>query len=94
MATDDSDAIEFRIGREEIVLRRRYELLSIVNDILVAVWFIVGSVLFFWDATTRLGTWMFLAGSIQLLIRPAIRLARHIHITRLSSPVPESRRDF
>lgn len=94
MTTGDSDAIEFRIGHEEVVLRRRYEILSILNDILVALWFIVGSVLFFWEATTRLGTWMFLAGSIQLLIRPAIRLSRHIHITRLNPAAPESRRDF
>ncbi|MEO9221449.1 MAG: YrhK family protein, partial [Mycobacteriaceae bacterium] len=40
--TDHS--IEFRIGHDEIVLRQRYEILSIVNDILVAVWFIVGSI--------------------------------------------------
>ncbi len=94
MARGDSEQIEFRIGREEIVLRRRYEIASIVNDILVALWFIVGSVLFFWEATTRLGTWMFLAGSIQLLIRPAIRLTRHVHITRLGSATPDSRRDY
>lgn len=94
MGTDDTDAIEFRIGHEEIVLRRRYEILSILNDILVALWFIVGSVLFFSEATTYLGTWMFLLGSIQLLIRPAIRLVRHVHITRLDSPIPDSRRDF
>lgn len=86
--------IEFRIGHDEVVLRRRYEVLSIVNDILVALWFIVGSVLFFSPTTTYAGTWLFLLGSIQLLIRPVIRLVRHVHIRRLNSPIPDSRRDF
>jgi len=38
---------ELRIGHEGLVLRKRYEILSIVNDILVAVWFVIGSILFF-----------------------------------------------
>jgi len=33
--------IEFRIGHEEVVLRRRYEVLSIVNDLLIGLWFVV-----------------------------------------------------
>jgi len=42
-----NDNIEIRIGHDELVLRKRYEILSIVNDILVAVWFVIGSILFF-----------------------------------------------
>lgn len=70
------------IGHEELVLRKRYEVLSILNDILVAVWFIIGSVLFFFPETTEAGTWLFLLGSIELLIRPVIRLTRNVHVGR------------
>lgn len=82
-------------GREELVIRRRYEVLSIINDILVAVWFLIGSVFFFYDNLVTTGTWLFVAGSIELLIRPVIRLSRRLHLQRkgTSSPV-ETSQDF
>ncbi len=89
-----NDNIEIRIGHDELVLRKRYEILSIVNDILVAVWFVIGSILFFSDSTATAGTWLFLLGSIELLIRPLIRLARRVHIGRVGGTTAESARDF
>jgi hypothetical protein len=93
-----SGPLTLTIGHDELVIRRRYEVLSIINDILVALWFIVGSVLFFSDATTVAGTWCFLAGSVELLIRPLIRLSRAVHVRRVAAspsswPV-ESSQDF
>ncbi|HEY6739645.1 MAG TPA: YrhK family protein [Actinopolymorphaceae bacterium] len=85
MASKDSDAVDLRIGHEEIVLRHRYEVLSITNDILIALWFMIGSICFFRASTQTAGTWMFLVGSIQLLIRPVIRLVRLVHIRRVGS---------
>ncbi|MEC3975832.1 YrhK family protein [Amycolatopsis sp. H20-H5] len=70
-------------GHDELVIRRRYEALSIVNDILIAMWFVVGSILFFFGATTTAGTWFFLVGSVELLIRPGIRLTRTVHLRRI-----------
>jgi hypothetical protein len=84
-----------RIGHGELLLRRRYEVASIVNDMLIAAWFIVGSVLFFSERTATAGTWMFLLGSIELAIRPAIRLIRHVHLRRTQVSGPrESDQDF
>ncbi|MBT9254640.1 YrhK family protein [Phycicoccus sp. MAQZ13P-2] len=67
---------------DELVLRNRYETLSIVNDLLIAVWFLVGSILFFRESTTYAGTWFFVVGSAQLMLRPSIRLSRRIHLRR------------
>lgn len=78
-----SGALTLVVGHDELVIRRRYETLSIVNDVLIAVWFTVGSVLFFSEATTTAGTWLFVLGSVELMIRPAIRLTRHVHLRRL-----------
>lgn len=87
--------LTFTIGREEVVIRGRYETLSIVNDIMVALWFIAGSVLFFSESTTVAGTWLFLAGSAQLLIRPVIRLARRVHLGKIGGRGGgETARDF
>jgi hypothetical protein len=75
--------LTIRLGRDELVIRQRYEIISIANDLLIALWFVAGSILFFWEATTRAATWMFLLGSLEFLARPAIRLARRVHLRRL-----------
>jgi hypothetical protein len=67
---------------EELVLRGRYETLSTVNDLLIAVWFLIGSILFFQESTAYAGTWLFVVGSAQLMVRPAIRLSRRVHLQR------------
>lgn len=74
----------FRVGHHELVIRRRYEVASIVNDLMIGVWFAVGSVLFFYQDTTDAGIWLFLIGSVQLLIRPVIRLTRNLHLQRIT----------
>ncbi|MUL41383.1 hypothetical protein FZ103_09365 [Streptomonospora sp. PA3] len=74
-----------RVGPEELVIRRRYEAASIANDILIALWFIVGSVMFFSPSWETWGTWCFLIGSAELLVRPIIRLARLVHVRGVRS---------
>lgn len=80
-----SEQLTLTFGREELIIRQRWEVVSIINDILIAAWFIAGSILFFHDDTATVATWFFLIGSVELLIRPAIRLARRVHLTRLGS---------
>jgi len=70
------------VGDEELVIRNRYETLSIANDVVVGVLFVVGSVLFLRESTTTAGTWLFVIASVQFLLRPCIRLARHVHLRR------------
>lgn len=82
------DDVTLRLGHDEIVLSQRYEVASIANDILIAVWFVVGSILFFSDATATTGTWLFLIGSVQMMIRPAIRLARRVHLRTVGGGRP------
>lgn len=80
-----ASALTLHLGRDELVIRRRYEALSIVNDILIGLWFTVGSFLFFSESTTTAGTWLFVIGSIELLLRPMIRMTRIVHLRRRSS---------
>lgn len=83
------------LGHEELVIRRRYEVLSILNDLMVALWFVAGSILFFSESTTTIGTWFFLIGSVQLLLRPVIRLTRRVHLQRVGhSGYSDTSRDF
>ncbi|MDX1801143.1 MAG: YrhK family protein [Marinobacter sp.] len=75
--------LTLRLGDEELIIRRRYEALSIANDFLIALWFLVGSVLFLYPSMEKAAVWMFIIGSFQFLIRPTIRLISHIHLQRV-----------
>ncbi|MFR9673867.1 YrhK family protein [Streptomyces sp. TR06-5] len=77
------DPLTIRIGHDELVIRRRYEAASILNDAIIALWFVAGSVMFFYDSWAVTGTWCFLLGSLQFLMRPAIRLTRQVHLRRV-----------
>lgn len=82
--------ITIRLGHEELLIRRRYETLSIINDFMIAVWFFVGSVFFLDNSLVTDGTWLFILGSGQLAIRPALRLAAHVHLKRVPATRWES----
>ncbi|MQA10334.1 MAG: hypothetical protein GEU98_17620 [Pseudonocardiaceae bacterium] len=87
--------IVVHIGNEELIIRRRYEVASILNDMLIAIWFAVGSVFFLFEDLLVVGTWLFIVGSVQLAIRPAIRLRRRVHLRRFNPSGPtEAARDF
>ena len=82
-SAEGASSLTIRIGPQELVIRRRYEAASIVNDVLIGLWFLIGSVFFFFDSLTRAGTVLFVIGSVPVLIRPVVRLARHLHLQRL-----------
>ncbi|GHC23237.1 YrhK family protein [Aidingimonas halophila] len=83
--TPMDNPLTFHLGREELVIRRRYEVLSIINDFFIAVWFLVGSVLFLYPSLETGAIWCFIIGSFQFLVRPTIRLISHIHLQRVPS---------
>lgn len=81
----------FTLGHEELIVHRRYEVLSIVNDAMLGVWFTLGSVCFFYEGGIKtLGVWLFVLGSVQLLVRPLIRLHRYVRFKRL----PNASQDY
>ena len=82
-SAEGASSLTIRIGPQELVIRRRYEAASIVNDVLIGLWFLIGSVFIFFDSLTRAGTVLFVIGSVEMLIRPVVRLARHLHLQRL-----------
>lgn len=77
--------LTLRFGDEELIIRRRYEMLSIINDFFIAIWFLVGSILFLFPSQETAAIWLFIIGSFQFLIRPTIRLISHIHLQRVPS---------
>lgn len=87
--------VTLHVGHDELVIRGRYETLSIANDILIGVIFLVGSFLFLSESTTVTGTWLFVGGSGFMLVRPLIRLVRRIHLRKIDPGAdPATSRDF
>lgn len=77
------------LGPEQLVIRQRYETASIANDFLIAIWFLIGSIFFLFPSMERPAAWLFVVGSFQFIVRPTIRLIRHIHLQH----IPESGMD-
>ena len=59
--------LTLKLGREELIIRRRYEVVSIINDFFIAIWFLVGSILFLFPEYEKAAIWLFIIGSFQFL---------------------------
>lgn len=86
--TSSERPLILHLGHEELVVRQRYETASIVNDLLIGTWFLVGSILFFFSSLSFAGTWLFVIGSVEMLIRPVIRFTRRVHLGRYHPDLP------
>lgn len=53
-----------------------YEIAYTCIDFLAGLLFVIGSILFFREATTQAGVWFYLIGSVGFTVRPAIHLWR------------------
>lgn len=70
----------------------RFEIAYTTVDFLAALLFLVGSVLFFDEATQRTGTWLFLIGSLFFALKPTLRLARELWFLRKGDEATLARR--
>ncbi|MDW6094567.1 YrhK family protein [Vibrio rhizosphaerae] len=77
--------LDINIGSEHLVIRQRYEALSAFNDLLIAIWFLIGSFFFLNNSLVESGTWLFIVGSAQLLIKPFIKLTSLVHLYRIQN---------
>ncbi len=94
-AGHEGQSITLQLGNQELVLRQRYELLSIINDIGIFLAFTLGSIAFFWTELFNVGVTLFVIGSVMLGFRPIGRLLRRIQLRALTQGTPnEVARDF
>ncbi|WP_083966884.1 YrhK family protein [Demequina globuliformis] len=75
--------LSLRFGKRQIDIERRWEAASILNDMFIGVLFVAGSVLNFFSDIETVGLVLYLLGSLLLLVRPFIRLARRTHVRRM-----------
>nr|WP_068249431.1 YrhK family protein [Janibacter corallicola] len=94
MAREHPWNVTLTIGHEELRIRGVYETISITNDFLAGVLFLVGSILFFKESTVYAATWLFTIGSVLFVARPSIRLVRRFHLGRVGDAASATARDF
>ncbi|MGB5920326.1 YrhK family protein [Arcobacter sp.] len=80
---EKNNELDVDIGNRHFVLQRRYEAIGAINDLFIAIWFLVGSIFFLNDSLMQSGTWLFIVGSAQFLIKPLIKLLSLIHVSRI-----------
>ena len=78
--------IDIQIGQNELIINERYEFFYNLNDVFIALCFLVGSVFFLWDSLETYAIWMFIVGSALFLIRPMIQFIKRIHLKKVRNP--------
>jgi hypothetical protein len=86
--TTADGAVRVHIGRDEVVVRRRYEVAGILTDLMIGLWLLVGHALLFSDSLEPWGLSLLLVGSVLMMTRGVIRLARLVHVERIRNRGP------
>ncbi|WP_222599455.1 YrhK family protein [Aquibacillus kalidii] len=81
--------IDLQIGQHEIIINERYEFFYNLNDVFIALCFLVGSILFLWNSLEVYAIWLFIIGSALFLIRPLLQFTRRFHLKKV-----QTKKDF
>lgn len=76
------DYYELKLGNYDLFFKKSYEILYNINDFLIAIFFLIGSILFLSDKWEYAGVWCFIIGSAQYAVRPLIRIIHSIHFKK------------
>lgn len=77
---DKEEDIEIKSGRFRLYFQNRYTLISLVNDILTGVFYIIGSLATLTDIPDIYGTYLYLIGGAFLTARPILKIFHNVFI--------------
>lgn len=83
---NEPNYIDVQFGQHEITINERYEFFYNINDVLIALCFLIGIVLFLWKPLETYAIWMFIVGSALFLIRPMIQFIKRFHLKKVRNP--------
>ncbi|MBG9587900.1 YrhK family protein [Cytobacillus firmus] len=81
---EQQEDVHIEIGKYKMVIEKRYQAVSFVNDILLGVLYLIGSILLLTDVSQTVSISFFLAGSILMIIRAGLNLLKDLHINKIS----------
>lgn len=89
----DSDVI-VKLGPLRLYYQNYYTIISLSLDILVGILYFVGAILFLFESTTQLGTYLFVIGGFFFFARPVIKLIDNFRHYALSYEKRERDEDY
>ena len=73
------DCLDIRLGSSRIIFKKQCKLTKTINDLLIGLFFVFGSVLTFLDFTI-LGTVLYFSGSLILACRSILSITENIAV--------------
>lgn len=77
---EKEEDIEIRTGRFRLYFQNKYTIISLANDILTGILYILGSLSTVFGWPSAYGTYLYLAGGIFLTTRPILKIVRNVYI--------------
>lgn len=87
--TGKDEDVELKAGSLRVYFRNRYSMVSLLNDFLVGIVYILGSIVILMGWPIIYSTYFFLAGGIFLTIRPVLSILRNISIYKHKDYIEE-----
>ncbi|MBX9976321.1 YrhK family protein [Cytobacillus firmus] len=81
---EQQEDVHIEIGDYEMIIEKRYRVVSFINDLLLGVLYFIGSILFLTDASQAVSISFFLAGSIMMIIRAGLNILKDLHINKIT----------
>lgn len=72
--------VELEAGRMRVYFRNRYSLISLINDFLLGIVYMFGSIVNLLGWPSIYSTYLFLAGGLFLTLRPVLKIMRNVSI--------------
>ncbi|GAE91971.1 hypothetical protein JCM21714_944 [Gracilibacillus boraciitolerans JCM 21714] len=72
------DYVNHKMEKHNRFYKNIYNVLYTINDFTIAIWFLIGSILFYFESLKNWGVTLFVIASFQFLIKPTIRLVHEV----------------
>jgi hypothetical protein len=81
---EQQEDVHIEIGAYEMIIEKRYRVVSFINDLLLGVLYFIGSILFLTDVSQAVSISFFLAGSIMMIIRAGLNILKDLHVKKIT----------
>ncbi|TXC92776.1 hypothetical protein FS935_00820 [Metabacillus litoralis] len=83
--TLDQETIQIHLGKKNMVIQNRYQMVYYLNNILQGLLYLTGSILFLSKFNEVYAISFFIAGSFLMVFRSLIQIVRDIHLMKLEN---------
>lgn len=81
--SDDQGNVEVQVGKHIIFFNKNYRYIFIINELLLGIEFVVGSVFFFYESLKTAGIIIFIVGSAQMFLRPVLKIFHAVSLKKI-----------